>query len=66
MKAVQIVKPNELRIIDMPKPEIDEHNNVLIKVKASGICGSDVGIYHGTNAAATYPRVIGHEIVSAR
>ncbi|MBR0257679.1 MAG: alcohol dehydrogenase catalytic domain-containing protein, partial [Synergistaceae bacterium] len=63
MKAVQIVKPNDLRIIDMPKPEITEHDNVLVKIKASGICGSDVGIYHGTNAAATYPRVIGHEIV---
>ena len=63
MKAVQVVKPNELKIIDMPKPVIDEENNVLVKIKASGICGSDVGIYHGTNAAATYPRVIGHEIV---
>ena len=63
MKAVQIVKPNELKIIDMPKPAIDQENNVLVKIKASGICGSDVGIYHGTNAAATYPRVIGHEIV---
>ena len=30
---------------------------------SAGICGSDVGIYHGTNAAATYPRIIGHEIV---
>jgi ATP-dependent exoDNAse (exonuclease V) alpha subunit len=30
---------------------------------AAGICGSDVGIYHGTNAAATYPRIIGHENV---
>lgn len=63
MKAVQIVRPNELKIIDMPKSEIDEKNNVLVKIKASGICGSDIGIYHGTNAAATYPRVIGHEIV---
>ncbi|MDD3368882.1 MAG: zinc-binding alcohol dehydrogenase family protein [Lachnospiraceae bacterium] len=63
MKAVQIVKPNELKIIDMEKPVIDSGNNVLIKMTASGICGSDVGIYHGTNAAATYPRVIGHEIV---
>lgn len=62
MKAVQIVKPNDLRIIDMPEPKLDEQNNVLVKIKASGICGSDVGIYHGTNAAATYPRVIGHEI----
>lgn len=63
MKAVQIVKPNDLRIVDMEKPGIDQEKNVLIKVTASGICGSDVGIYHGTNAAATYPRVIGHEIV---
>ena len=63
MKAVQIVKPHDLRIIEMPMPVIDEENNVLVKIKASGICGSDNGIYHGTNAAATYPRVIGHEIV---
>lgn len=63
MKAVQIVEPEKLRIIDMPDPEIDEYNNVLVKIKAAGICGSDVGIYHGANAAATYPRVIGHEMV---
>ena len=63
MKAVQIVKPNDLRVIEMEKPVIDEKNNVLIKMTAAGICGSDVGIYHGTNAAATYPRVIGHEMV---
>ena len=63
IKAVQIVKPEELRIIEMDMPRIDEKNNVLVKIRAAGICGSDVGIYHGTNAAATYPRVIGHEMV---
>ena len=63
MKAVQIVKPGELKIIDVEKPTIDEKNNVLVKMTAAGICGSDVGIYHGSNAAATYPRVIGHEMV---
>ena len=63
MKAVQIYKPEDLRIIDMDMPVINEKNNVLVKIKAAGICGSDVGIYHGTNAAATYPRVIGHEMV---
>lgn len=63
MKAVQIVKPNQLEVIDVAKPVIDEKNNVLIKMTAAGICGSDVGIYHGTNAAATYPRIIGHEMV---
>ena len=63
IKAIQIVKPEEVRIIEMDKPQIDEKNNVLVKIKAAGLCGSDVGIYHGTNAAATYPRVIGHEMV---
>ena len=51
MKAVQIVKPNELEVIDVEKPVIDPKNNVLVKMTAAGICGSDVGIYHGTNAA---------------
>ena len=50
MKAVQIVKPNELEVIDVEKPVIDPKNNVLVKMTAAGICGSDVGIYHGTNA----------------
>lgn len=63
MKAVQIAKPEHLEIIDTKKPIPDSKNNVLIKLTAAGICGSDVGIYHGTNAAATYPRIIGHEIV---
>nr|WP_314460991.1 zinc-binding alcohol dehydrogenase family protein [uncultured Clostridium sp.] len=63
MKAVQIVKPGELKVIDIEKPVLDEANNVIVKMTAAGICGSDVGIYHGTNAAATYPRIIGHEMV---
>lgn len=63
MKAVQIVSPNQLRVIDVEKPVADAENNVLVRMTAAGICGSDVGIYHGTNAAATYPRIIGHEMV---
>lgn len=63
IKAIQIVKPGELRVIEMDMPRIDEKNNVLVRIRAAGLCGSDAGIYHGTNAAATYPRVIGHEMV---
>lgn len=58
-----INKPHDLQIVEMDKPIITETNNVLIKIKAAGICGSDVHIYHGENAAATYPRIIGHEMV---
>ena len=63
MKAVQIFKPKSLHIIDIEKPFLTEENNVLVRMTAAGICGSDMGIYHGTNAAATYPRIIGHEMV---
>ena len=63
MKAVQIVEPGELKVIEIEKPVLNEENNVIVKMTAAGICGSDVGIYHGTNAAATYPRIIGHEMV---
>ena len=41
MKAVQVVKPGEMKILDIEKPVIDEHNNVLVKMTAAGICGSD-------------------------
>ncbi|WP_196604258.1 zinc-binding alcohol dehydrogenase family protein [Pectinatus haikarae] len=62
MKAIVIEKPGEINIIDREIPNITT-NQVLIKVKAAGICGSDVHIYHGKNAFATYPRVVGHEFV---
>jgi L-gulonate 5-dehydrogenase len=62
MKAVVIEEPEKIAIVERPIPEITD-NQVLLKIKAAGICGSDVGIYHGKNAFATYPRVVGHEFV---
>ena len=63
ISAVQVAAPHDLRVIEMDMPKLTEENNVLVKLTAVGLCGSDLGIYHGTNAAAVYPRVIGHEIV---
>lgn len=60
MKAVIIERPEKISVVERDIPEITD-NQVLVKVKAAGICGSDVGIYHGKNAFATYPRVVGHE-----
>ncbi len=62
MKAICVVQPNTIEIQERPIPVITEPDQVLIKVKAAGICGSDMHIYHGTSPVATYPRVIGHEI----
>ncbi|VBB09620.1 Hypothetical protein LUCI_4915 [Lucifera butyrica] len=60
MKAIEIFEPGKIGIKERPIPDLKE-NEVLVKVKAAGICGSDVHIYHGKNVFATYPRVAGHE-----
>ena len=61
MKAVYIKKPGELEVIDVEKTSIRKDTQVLVKITAAGICGSDIHIFHGTHAYATYPRIIGHE-----
>lgn len=62
MKAVQVPEAHKIRIIKQEKPGIQHTNEVLVKVKRVGICGSDMHIYHGTNPLATLPRVVGHEV----
>jgi 2-desacetyl-2-hydroxyethyl bacteriochlorophyllide A dehydrogenase len=62
MKVLCVQSPNDMVIEQRPMPVIQFPMDILIKVKAGGICGSDVHIYHGTSSVATYPRVIGHEI----
>lgn len=63
MKALQTTKPYELRFMEIDKPAIMEDTQVIVQMKAVGICGSDVHIYHGTSPVATYPRIMGHEMV---
>jgi 2-desacetyl-2-hydroxyethyl bacteriochlorophyllide A dehydrogenase len=63
IKALCVQSPNNMVIEERPMPLIQSPTDVLMKIKAGGICGSDVHIYHGTSSVATYPRVIGHEIV---
>ena len=61
MKAAMISKPGEISIRQIEKPCITGPKQVLVRVKLTGICGSDVHIYKGENPFATYPRVFGHE-----
>lgn len=61
MKAVQIAGPKKLNIVEIEKPSKVGDNEVMIRVRMVGICGSDMHIYHGSNPFATYPRIFGHE-----
>jgi 2-desacetyl-2-hydroxyethyl bacteriochlorophyllide A dehydrogenase len=62
MKAVNMDLPNKICIKDVPMAKRKGENDVLIKVRALGICGSDIGAFKGTNPLVSYPRIIGHEI----
>lgn len=46
---------------DMPEPEIIASNQVKIKVKSTGICGSEIHAFHGKHAWRIPPLVSGHE-----
>ena len=62
MKAVRIPEANVIEILEIPEPQIEHLDDVKVKIKRVGICGSDMHIYHGTNPLATYPRIVGHEV----
>lgn len=60
MKALLLVDKRRLEITDMATPEIGE-SDLLVRVKACGICGSDVHGYDGSTGRRIPPIVMGHE-----
>ena len=61
MKAAKIYRPGDLQLeeSDLPKPEEGE---LLLKVRACGICASDLKILSGDFPGIKYPIVPGHEL----
>jgi 2-desacetyl-2-hydroxyethyl bacteriochlorophyllide A dehydrogenase len=62
MRAVTFQAPGEVRIEEKPDPEIVAADDALVRVEASGICGSDLHIYHG-RVPVEPGFTIGHEFV---
>ena len=60
MKALVLEKYNELVYKDVPEPEISD-DDVLVRVKACGICGSDVHGMDGSTGRRIPPLIMGHE-----
>ena len=64
MKAAVFYEPHDIRVEDIPEPEIAE-DEVLVEVAACGFCGSDVEYYYGKSPVGTAdgkgPLVLGHE-----
>ena len=58
-----INKPGEMELREVPKSVLLEENEVKIKLIYGGICGSDLSVYKGRLAHATYPICPGHELI---
>jgi alcohol dehydrogenase len=62
MRAVTFQAPGEVRVEDKPAPELAAADDALVRVEASGICGSDLHIFHG-RVPVEKGFTIGHEFV---
>jgi 2-desacetyl-2-hydroxyethyl bacteriochlorophyllide A dehydrogenase len=62
MRAVTFQSPHEVRVEERPEPVLESREDALVSIEASGICGSDLHIYHG-RVKMEPGFTIGHEFV---
>ncbi len=60
MKALVYTAPYTLEYTDWPEPQIGD-DDILVRVKACGICGSDVAGHTGKTGRRLPPLIMGHE-----
>ena len=61
MKALVYTGKEELNYQDFKNPNLVKGESI-IKVSASGICGSDMHAYHGKDERRIPPLILGHEV----
>jgi 2-desacetyl-2-hydroxyethyl bacteriochlorophyllide A dehydrogenase len=62
MQAVTFQAPGEVRVEERPEPELLARDDAVVRVEATGVCGSDLHIYHG-RVVIEPGFTLGHEFV---
>src|SRR5215207_6973748 len=62
MQAVTFQAPGEVHVEERPEPELLERDDAVVRVEATGVCGSDLHIYHG-RVEVEPGFTLGHEFV---
>ncbi len=62
MRAIQLLEPQQFRLIDIPEPTEPGPDEALVRVHRVGICGTDISGYLGKMPFYSYPRIPGHEL----
>ena len=60
MKAAVLVEPGRFEVSEVPRPDAGP-GEALIRIARTGICGTDIHIFHGHYAADKLPLIPGHE-----
>lgn len=60
VKAAVMPNPEVLEIRDFDKPDVAA-DALLVRVRACGVCGTDIHVFHGHLKAAPFPLIPGHE-----
>jgi L-iditol 2-dehydrogenase len=60
MKALLLTAPSKLELVDFPAPE-PAADEVVVRVRACGICGSDIHGWDGSSGRRNPPLIMGHE-----
>jgi len=60
MRAVVYRGPGKVVVEDVPKPKV-KPDDLLVRVRAAGICGTDLELVRGNRPDVTPPRIPGHE-----
>jgi len=64
MLVAQYTGPRKIELVDQPKPQISQPDEVLLRIDRLGVCGSDVHYYtdgHIGDQQLVYPASVGHE-----
>ena len=62
MRAVTFQAPYEVLVKDVPEPQLLDAGDAIVRVQATGVCGSDLHIYHG-RVKIEPGFTVGHEYV---
>jgi 2-desacetyl-2-hydroxyethyl bacteriochlorophyllide A dehydrogenase len=62
VRAVTFQAPGEVRVSEVPEPRITDPGEAIVRIEATGVCGSDLHIYHG-RVRIEPGFTIGHEYV---
>jgi threonine dehydrogenase-like Zn-dependent dehydrogenase len=64
MRALVLDAPGKARLAEVPHPGHAAADEVLLRVRVVGLCGSDLSTFAGRNPLVSYPRTPGHEIAA--